>query len=194
MATKAPARKRTATKPAPAKRPSRKTPEEALHRIREGEELVTHLSKMDLPYSYGGGRSGGHIVAPVDGKPWTDCSGGAIYIAVNGYGIELRNEAGSTWSLAEEGHPGESRYLTFYIKNNVAGHDEHIIVRARKRPRPWHFGRPRYRYWEIGGSDNPKADGGPSWFIPGLKMGLTWKSRVAQFYSHRNFDDQLGVA
>jgi hypothetical protein len=193
MATKTAARRRTAKKPA-AKRPPRKTPAEALHRIRAGEELVTNLSHMDLPYSYGGGRVAGRIVPPVDGKPWTDCSGCATYVLVNGYRIVLKNGAGSTWSLAEEGNPGESRYLTLYIKNNVAGHDEHVIVRARKRPKPWHFGRPRYRYWECGGSDNPTSDGSPSWFIPGLKMGLTWKSRVEQFYSHRNFDDQLGVA
>jgi hypothetical protein len=149
---------------------------------------------MDLPYSYGGGRSGGHIVEPADGHPWTDCSGCALYAGAKGYGLKFKNGGGSTWSLAEEGHPGESRYLTFYIKNNPAGHDEHIIVRGRKRPKPWHLGRPRYRYWECGGSDNPKANGGPSWFIPGLKMGLSWKSRVEQFYIHRNFDDQLGVS
>lgn len=177
----------------PATKPKKKTPSKALAHVRKGETLVSKLSHWTLPYSYGGGRVNGQIVAPVDGKPWTDCSGCAIYIAVHGYGLKLKNAAGSTWSLAEEGQAGESRYLTFYIKNVVAGHDEHIIVRGRKRPRPWHLGRPRYRYWECGGSDNPKSNGGPSWFIPGLHMGLAWKSRVEQFYIHRNFDDQLGV-
>lgn len=164
-----------------------------MRRIRRGEKLVTKLSRMNLPYSYGGGRSGDHIVDPVNRKPWTDCSGCASYVAEEGYGIDLKIGAGSTWSLADEGQPGESHYLTFYIKNNPAGHDEHIIVRARKRPKPWHFGRPRFRYWQCGGSDNPKANGGPSWFIPGLKMGLSWKSRVAQFYIHRQFDKELGI-
>lgn len=185
----------TATK-TPAKRaarkPKQKTPEKAFARIRKGEKLVTKLAHWFLPYDYGGGRSGGHIVDPVDGESWTDCSGGATYIAIKGYGLRLKNAAGSTWSLAYEGNPGESRYLTFYIKNTSG--DEHIICRGRKRPKPWHLGFPRYRYWEIGGTDNPKSNGGPSWFIPGLKMGLGWKSRVEQFYIHRNFDDQLGVS
>lgn len=182
------------TKPAPkraARRPRVKAPDKAMRRVRAGEKLVTKLAHMDLPYSYGGGRSNGRVVDPVDGEPWTDCSGCATYVAINGYGLRLKNKAGSTWSLAYEGHPGESRYLTFYIKNTPG--DEHIICRARKRPKPWHLGRPRYRYWQCGGSDNPKANGGPSWFIPGLKMGFAWKSRVEQFYIHRNFDDQLGV-
>jgi hypothetical protein len=78
-----------------------------------------------------------------------------------------------------------------YIKNTPG--DEHIIIRWRKRPKPWHLGMPRYRYFECGGSDNPHSGDGPSWFIPGLKMGLGWKQRVREFYIHRNFDDQLGV-
>lgn len=168
-------------------------PEKARQRIRSGEKLVTKLARMNLPYAYGGGRSGGRIVDPVNGRPWTDCSGCATYVAVNGYGIDLKVGAGSTWSLATEGQPGESQYLTFYIKNNPAGHDEHIIVRARKRPKPWHVGQPRFRYWQCGGSDNPKSNSGPSWFIPGLKMGLHWKDRVDQFYIHRQFDKELGV-
>lgn len=176
-----------------AKVPLRRKEKSAISTVRRIEKLVTKLSHMDLPYVYGGGRADGkHVSAPVNGKGWTDCSGCAMYVLWK-VGIKLKNYVGSTWSLAEEGHPGESRFLTLYIKNNPAGHDEHIIVRMRKRPKPWHFGRPRYRYWECGGSDNPSSDGSPRWFIPGLKMGLSWKSRVAQFYIHRNFDDQLEV-
>lgn len=148
---------------------------------------------MGLKYLLGGARIGGHITDPIPNTFWTDCSGCATYVVVNGYGLKLKNEAGSTWSLADEGEPGESLYLTFYIKNNPEGHDEHIICRGRKRPRPWHLGFPRFRYWECGGSDNPDPAGGPRWFIPGLKMGLHWKVRVQQFYIHRNFDKQLGV-
>lgn len=168
-------------------------PKTVMSHIRKGEKLVSHLSRMNLPYSYGGARVGGHIARPVPGEPWTDCSGCAIYVGEHGYGLEFKNAAGSTWSLADEGEPGESQYLTFYIKNNPEGHDEHIICRARKRPKPWHFGRPRFRYWECGGTDNPDPAGGPHWFIPGLKMGLRWKDRVAQFYIHRQFDRELGV-
>jgi hypothetical protein len=159
-------------------------------RIRKGEKLVTRLARMTLPYDYGGGRVGGKIVDPVDGKPWTDCSGCAIYVGENGYGLKFKNRAGSTWSLAEEGEPGMSKYLTFLIKNTAG--DEHIIVRARQRPKPWHLGLPRYRYWQCGGSDSPQH-GEPSWFTPGLLMGLVWKVRVKQFYIHRKFDKQLGV-
>lgn len=173
--------------------PRTKPPAAAMARIRKGEKLVTKLAKMYLPYSYGGGRVNGVIVDPIDGRPWTDCSGSAIYVGEKGYGIKFKNRAGSTWSLAEEGEPGESQYLTFYIKNNPQGHDEHIIVRARKRPRPWHLGFPRFRYWQCGGGDNPTSASEPTWFIPGLKMGISWKSRVAQFYIHRNFDKELGI-
>lgn len=165
-------------------------PAKAMHAIRRGEKLVTRLSRMYLPYAYGGGRVNGRIVDPVDGRPWTDCSGCAIYVLIHGYGVKLKDAAGSTWSLANEGEAGKSQYLTLYIKNTPD--DEHIIVRARKRPRPWHFGIPRFRYWQCGGSDNPQG-GQPTWFIPGLKMGLRWKTRVAQFYIQRNFDAQLGV-
>lgn len=165
-------------------------PERAMKAIRIGERTVKRLSRMDLPYIYGGGRSGGHIVEPVDGKAWTDCSGCASYV-LEKMGIKLKNAAGSTWSLVNEGEPGESKVLTLYVKNNPG--DEHVIVRGRKKPRPWHFGRPRYRYWQCGGSDNPKSNNGPSYFIPGLQMGLGWKSRVNEFYAHRNFDRELGV-
>lgn len=173
-------------------RPLHRAIGKAMAMIRSCEKLVTKLSRMTLPYDYGGARHGSHISEPIDGKPWTDCSGCGMYVLYK-IGIKLKNYVGSTWSLAEEGHPGESKYLTMYIKNNPAGHDEHVIFRTRKRPKPWHLGFPRYRYWECGGSDNPKSNGGPSWFIPGLKMGLRWKSRIAQFYIVRNFDDQLGV-
>lgn len=160
----------------------------AMRTLRKGEKIVTRLAHMDLPYSYGGGRIGGHITEPRDGQPWTDCSGGALYV-LEKMGIKVHDGAGSTWSLAKEGHLGESQYLTLYIKNTPG--DEHVIVRGRKRPKPWHLGFPRFRYWQIGGSDNPKANNGPSWFIPGLQMGLRWKKRVRDFYIHRNFDSQL---
>lgn len=162
-----------------------------IERIHEGEMLCTHLSKLGLSYLWGGARSCGKFMCkPVKGKAWTDCSGCAQYV-LEKIGIKLKDYVGSTFSLAEEGHPGWSDYLTLCIKNTPG--DEHIIIRWRKRPKPWHFGRPRFRYFECGGSDNPSAGDGPSWFIPGLKMGLGWKKRVREFYIIRNFDDQLGV-
>jgi hypothetical protein len=158
----------------------------ALTRVRRAETAAKRLMGKRLLYSYGGGRVDGRIIdPPSEGMRWTDCSGFATYL-LDVAGVKLKNEAGSTWSLAEEGEKGVGAYFTLFIKNNPG--DEHVIVRGRKKPKPWHFGRPRYRYWQCGGSDNPKADNGPSYFIPGLQMGLTWKSRVDQFYAHRNFD------
>lgn len=165
-------------------------PAKAMRMIRRGEQTVKRLSRMGLYYFYGGGRERGHVVEPVPNTRWTDCSGCACYVLTK-MGIVLKNPAGSTWSLVFEGEAGESDYLTLYVKNDAG--DEHVIIRARKRPRPWHFGRPRFRWWECGGSDNPTPRGGPSFFIPGLKMGLGWKARVAEFYEHRNFDKELGV-
>lgn len=189
------AAKRAAAKRTTAKNPPKLInglPAHAMKAIRRGEHQVKRLSRMGLIFSYGGGRVNGHIVEPTPDEKWTDCSGCATYVLVKvlGEGV-LKNEAGSTWSLVEEGEAGESEFLTLYVKNDAG--DEHVIVRGRKRPKPWHFGRPRYRWWECGGSDNPDSRGGPSFFIPGLKMGLGWKSRVAEFYAHRNFDKELGI-
>lgn len=168
-----------------------KLKKKATERIRVLEQEGTRLSKLGLSYLWGGARTCGKFMcAPIKGKPWTDCSGCAQYL-LKFIEIELKNYVGSTFSLAEEGHPGWSDYLTMCIKNTPG--DEHIIFRLRKRPKPWHFGRPRFRYFECGGSDNPSSGDGPSWFIPGLKMGLFWKKRVREFYIQRNFDDQLGV-
>lgn len=165
-------------------------PARAMKTIRRGEQTVKRLSKMGLIYWYGGGRVGGHVIEPTPDEKWTDCSGCGCYVLTK-MGIKLKNPAGSTWSLVEEGEQGESDYLTLYVKNDHG--DEHVIIRGRKRPKPWHFGRPRFRWWECGGSDNPTPNGGPSFFIPGLKMGLGWKQRVAEFYDHRNFDKELGI-
>lgn len=162
--------------------------ERAIARVRRGEQRAKYTSKLGLFYFYGGGRFGGKITEPVRNTKWTDCSGSATDTC-DVMGIKLSNDAGSTWSLATEGEEGVSEYFTLYIKNPSG--DEHVIQRFRKKPRPWHFGRPRYRWFECGGSDNPDGRGGPSFFIPGLKMGMSWKNRVAEFPIHRNFDKQL---
>lgn len=169
-----------------------KTKEKANSIVRLIEQEGKRLSKMGLSYLWGGARTcGAFMCAPIKGKPWTDCSGCAQWL-LKLAGIKIKNYVGSTFTLAEEGHPGWSDYLTMCIKNDPAS-DAHIIFRLRKRPKPWHFGRPRFRYFECGGSDNPSSGDGPSYFTPGLKMGLFWKKRVREFYIQRNFDDQLGV-
>jgi len=161
----------------------------AIKRVRRAETAAKRLQAKHLLYSYGGGRSGGRIAdPPSDGERWTDCSGLATFL-LDVAGVNLKNEAGSTWSLAEEGAKGASPYLTLFIKNNPG--DEHVIVRLRKRPKPWHRGQPRFRWVECGGTDNPSSGGGPSYFTPGHGMGLTIEQRVKEFGIHRNFDKQL---
>lgn len=157
-----------------------------LKRVRRGETLAKSLQKMKLIYSYGGGRVAGHITFPVPGAKWTDCSGFVTYV-LDAMGVRLKNGAGSTWSLAEEGKSGMGTYCTLFIKN--APGDEHVIMRLRKRPRPWHFGRTRYRWVQCGGSDNPSAGGGPSFFIPGKTMGLSPEERIREFPIHRHFPE-----
>jgi hypothetical protein len=117
---------------------------------------------------------------------WTDCSGFATYL-LDVAGVKLKNEAGSTWSLAEEGEKGVGAYFTLFIKNNPG--DEHVIVRLRKRPRPWHFGKTRYRWVECGGTDNGTAGGGPAYFTPGHGMGLTPEQRIREFDIHVRFPE-----
>lgn len=182
--TKAPAKK--AAKKAPAKGTNSTGLAGALTRIRRVEKAAKRLSRLSLIYSYGGGRVGGHIVEPVRGTRWTDCSGFATYL-LDVAGVKLKNDAGSTWSLAEEGQRGVGNFLTLFIKNHPG--DEHVIVRLRKRPRPWHFGKTKYRWVQCGGTDNPSAGGGPAFFTPGRGMGLTPEQRVKEFDIHRHFPE-----
>jgi hypothetical protein len=184
MPTKAPAKR--AKPKAPVKGKNSTGVPGAMKRIRRLETAAKHLQSMRMIYSYGGGRVGGHIAKPEAGEKWTDCSGCATYL-LDVAGIRLKNDAGSTWSLAEEGSPGASEFFTLFIKNNPG--DEHVICRLRKRPRPWHFGKTKYRWFECGGTDNPTAGGGPSFFTPGSGMGITPEERVKEFNIHRHFKE-----
>jgi hypothetical protein len=159
----------------------------ALTRVRRAETAAKRLMGKRLLYSYGGGRVDGRIIdPPSEGMRWTDCSGFATYL-LDVAGVKLKNEAGSTWSLAEEGEKGVGAYFTLFIKNNPG--DEHVIVRLRKRPRPWHFGKTRYRWVECGGTDNGTAGGGPAYFTPGHGMGLTPEQRIREFDIHVRFPE-----
>jgi hypothetical protein len=184
MATKTPVKR--ATKPRVHKGANTTGHAGALHRVRRMEVRAKHLTTLGLFYDYGGGRVDGHIATPVRNEKWTDCSGGATDLLDVG-GIKLRNDAGSTWSLAQEGEEGEGEYFTLFIKN--APGDEHVICRFRERPKPWHRGEPRHRWWETGGTDNRSSRGGPSFFTPGAGMGLTIAERVAEFPIHRHFPE-----
>lgn len=145
---------------------------------------------MGLVYLWGGARGGRSMLPPTArGQAWTDCSGLAQYLLAVG-GVKLKNPVGSTFSLAEEGAAGKGELLTLFIKN-VPASDAHVIIRLRKRPRPWHFGKTRYRWAECGGSDNPRPGGGPTWFTPGATQGRRPEDRIAEFPIHRNFDSWL---
>lgn len=155
-------------------------------RVRRMEKAASRLQRMRLIYVWGGGRGTGAMSAPTTtGQGWSDCSGFAQYLCAVA-GIELKNPVGSTWSLADEGQPGVSTVFTLFIKNPPG--DEHVICRMRKRPRPWHFGKTKYRWVQCGGSDNPSSGGGPSWFTPGKGMGLTPEQRIKEFPIRRHFE------
>lgn len=165
--------------------------ERKMVRVRRIETTAKRLERMGLSYARGGARyyvSNGHdrITAPAHKhEAWTDCSGGTIYLAQV---ADVHLPAGmemDTFGLAGIGVEGESDYWTMFIKNTPG--DEHVINRFRERPRPWHRGIPHYRWWEVGGSDNPHLAGGPSYFIPGKLMGMSIEERVAEFPIHRCF-------
>jgi len=155
------------------------------------EKAASRLQRMRLIYLWGGARHGGAMIPPSSaGQGWSDCSGLAQYLCAVA-GINLKSPTGSTWSLAGEGQKGTSTVFTLFIKNPPG--DEHVICRMRKRPRPWHFGKTKYRWVQCGGSDNPSSGGGPSWFTPGRGMGLSPEQRIKEFPIHRNFDKALGL-
>lgn len=160
------------------------THKKKLERCRNTEKVIKHLSLMNLIYRLGGARGSSRhngIHGPISpGQEWTDCSGFALFI-MSILGIKAENPGGWTGTLVKEGEAGESDYFTLFIKEpfNTEGH---VILRLRKRPRPWHFGVPRYRWAECGGMDNPKAGDGPTYFRP-------TKARIAEFPYHRHFPE-----
>lgn len=158
------------------------THQHKLQKARRIETAITSLMRMGLVYNLGGARFNGRITAPQhNGEAWTDCSGCGLYVKQVA-NIPSANGAGNTVSMAEEGKEGYSDYLTFFIKNPPGEVDnEHVIIRLRKRPRPWHRGVPKYRWAECGGSDNPKSGGGPTWFKPTAE-------RIAEFPIRRCFE------
>lgn len=156
-------------------------------RIRRGETTAKHLESMGLHYNWGGARyygASGHdrITAPQNkDEAWTDCSGGSIFLCqVMDIHLPLGMEM-NTDGLETVGIEGLSDYFTMFVKS------DHVINRFRERPKPWHQGIPHYRWWEVGGSDNPHPAGGPSYFIPGKLMGLTIDERLAEFPVRRCF-------
>lgn len=161
--------------------------EKKLVKVRRGETVAKSLERMGLAYGWGGARyygANGHdrITSPQhNGEVWTDCSGGSIYLCQV---MDLHLPPGmemNTIGMMNAGIEGLSDYFTMFIK------DDHMINRFRLRPKPWHAGIPHYRWWEVGGSDNPHPAGGASFFIPGKLMGLTIDQRLAEFPVRRCF-------
>lgn len=148
-----------------------------IRKIERGAKIV---SERPLDYSFGGGRGEKYMRHPPLSGGWTDCSGFAQWLCQIS-GIHLRDFVGSTRTLAEEGHEGESPWFTMFIKNNPGG-DEHIILRLRRKYLITRklFG--EHRWIECGGSDNPKLGEGPTFFHP-------TPARVHQFYIHRYFKE-----
>lgn len=164
-----------------------------LHRQRRGEHCITHLEQLGLDYGWGGARvQSGHYmtIAPPagPGRKWTDCAGGAFYVAdTMGLPIvkEVHRLGGEIWTgtLAQVGEEGYSELFTLFLKDpfeEVEG-EGHVIMRLRRNPR-WYedHSLPRFRWAEVGGSDNPSPGGGMSWFRP-------TPERIAEFTHVRHF-------
>lgn len=145
------------------------------NKIRRVEHEVTRLSKMNLPYVFGGGRTCGY--PPCADGPG-DCSwfqGHLINVA--GFKMPVPATNLSTFSMEQFpdldpdtfGH-GPGKFLTFYIKDgNGDPHEAHTFCEIRGR------------FAECGGTDNPSSGNGPSWFHPGDGMGLTLHQRLQEF-------------
>lgn len=143
------------------------------------------LIAKGMAYLWGGGH-----MTPADGGPG-DCSWLASWLWQR---FEPSLPTGTTYTLAEAGLAGFGRIFTLMIKNIPGRPDEsHVIER-------WEFTKAEaaalkieqhrcadgFFYTECGGSDNPTAGNGPTFFTPGEGMGLTIAQRLAQFPDHRH--------
>lgn len=158
-------------------------PDRVRARVRRGEEHVKWLRRLREPYAFGGGRiynGAGQSIGTTPRGPG-DCSWFALRECA-AVGVELKWPGGDTYTLAEEGEEGEGDYFTLFIKNIPGEADEsHVIPAFRHGPRA------AYHYAECGGDDNPRADGGVDWVVPGRKIGLTIAERMDEFTIHRHF-------
>ena len=164
-----------------------------------GRAHDSHLAALDLDYLRGGARvtrpntngsgSALQIAAPTGPRTWwTDCSGGAFFVA-HAMGLPVISEVAKTgegiwtgsWSrIGEEGYSDLFTVLIKYPFEEVAD-EGHMIMRLRRNPH-WYEDHsiPRFRHAEVGGSDNPKAGGGMAWIEP-------TPERLAEFTHVRRF-------
>jgi hypothetical protein len=158
------------------------THDQKINHCRRAERTIKALERMGLVYDLGGARGSSEHngINPPSGSglPWTDCSGFVLYI-MSILGIKAKHPAGWTGTLVEEGEVGASPYFTIYLKEPEQ-REGHVIIRLRKRPRWWHLGKPKHRWAECGGNDNPHPDDGPTFWTPS-------KERIAEFPYQRHF-------
>lgn len=143
------------------------------------------LIAKGMAYVFGGGH-----MTPADGGPG-DCSWLASWLWQH---FEPGLPTGTTYSLAEAGAEGFGRIFSLMIKNIAGQPDEsHVIERweftkaeAAELKIEQHRCADGFFYTECGGSDNPTAGNGPTFFTPGEGMGLSLTARLAEFDIHRH--------
>lgn len=143
------------------------------------------LIAKGMAYVFGGGH-----VTPANNGPG-DCSWLASWLWQH---FEPNLPTGTTFTLAEAGLEGFGRRFTLMIKNIAGEPDEsHVIERweftaaeAKELGIEKHRCSDGFFYTECGGSDNPTAGNGPTFFTPGEGMGLSLEARLAEFSIHRH--------
>lgn len=148
-------------------RRKKKALDSTVHLVTRFLDEAIRDTKLGLHYLWGGGHLPGDPAAHPNG-PW-DCSGWALHLlsvvveGVNGAGmntIGFMNAARAETNGLEQ---GEGRWITFFVK------DDHMVTRVVFNGRT---------YWmECGGSDNPKAGDGPTFWTP-------TPERIRQFNFH----------
>lgn len=143
------------------------------------------LIAKSMAYLFGGG----HVTPATNGPG--DCSWLASWLWQH---FEPGLITGTTYTLAEAGLEGFGRVFSLLIKNIAGAPDEsHVIERweftiaeAAELKIEKHRCADGFFYTECGGSDNPTAGNGPTFFTPGEGMGLTLEARLAEFSIHRH--------
>jgi hypothetical protein len=150
---------------------------EAFARIRKAEHEISRLQSLDGEYTLGGGRNCGstpcnyRALKNQPGNDVGDCSW-LQYLVCHILRVPVKSPIGWTGTLQFEGHSGEGKLYTIYIKEpeNTEGH---TIGR---------FHHPAKDHWfECGGRDNPQPGDGVTWFHP-------TEERIKEFPILRHFE------
>lgn len=143
-------------------------------KLRKAEREITRLQALDLQYKLGGGRFCGdspcNYTKFFHGGDGGDCSW-LQYLVCDILDVPVKSPIGWTGTLQSEGHAGEGKFYTIYIKEPELT-EGHTIGR---------FHHPVKDHWfECGGRDNPQPGDGVSWFHP-------TPERIAEFPIKRHF-------